>query len=864
MSVHYLVYELQSDGSVHNWLLAGPQTIPIPDIDLSDRDSLREQLARYCHAEGSGVEEPPQEWEPPFYVHGAAFRWRYTSCLDDHFVDVSSYQRSCCHVRSWAYAEVDCPQAHEVTLALTTYGSADLWLDNQHIHCQDCLDYQRPYTARFKATFHQGHNQILVRFEQVGIGDCPCAMALKIEGLPSEEVKVMLPTIVEDVSRRRALEPVIDAAYLDRGLYRGDDEVIVRWPAHLKTTAPICLRFQDLDERITVEGVTTGKASGSFSLVRGLERPDGLYQVVVMPYPREYYEFNQRVKKRMNLHISHSAHSQRLYGSPDERRREALEHAATRGSGIFAEIAKMEIGRWSRLEMDVIRDAIERVNLCQLGSVLEMVGLLNVAYSYLGSPAFPDTLKDRLRECVLNFRYWLDEPGRDAMCYVSESRQILFHTSQIMAGQLYPDRFFSRAGKTGQWHRETGEQRALSWLHKRATGGFRDWDSSFSFAEDLVALVNLVDGAQNGEIRRLADAVANKIMFTMALNSHLGVYGSVQRRGSASVAKSPQLMPTSSITRLAWGMGAFNEHLAGMVTLATAETYVPPLIIKRIARHLPQEMWSRERHHGQLEEWCDQDTGSWEVNKVTFKTPGYMLSSAQDWRAGQDGRQEHIWQATLGADAVVFVTHPPTLSENPALKPNSWCGNSVLPRVAQWREVLIAIHNLPKNDWLGFTHAYFPVFAFDEHLVRGDWAFARKGDAYLAISASQGLTFVTRGNSAYRELRSYGQHNVWLCHMGRAPRDGSFSEFQERVLALEVTCRGLSVRCSTLRGDVLAFGWEGPLMVNGEEQPITGFKHYDNRYCSVDWPASSMELRLAAQSLRLEFEESGGAGETGG
>jgi hypothetical protein len=307
-----------------------------------------------------------------------------------------------------------------------------------------------------------------------------------------------------------------------------------------------------------------------------------------------------------------------------------------------------------------------------------------------------------------------------------------------------------------------------------------------------------------------------------------------------------------------WGMGTFNQRILGTVSLACTQDYELPAIIQSIAADRPEEMWNRERHAGELEEWCDLDSGAWEVNKATYKTPDYMLCSAQDYRAGEAGYQQHIWQATLGTDAVVFVTHPPCVSEEGSHRPNFWHGNVVLPRAAQWKDVLIAVHRLPEDDWLGFTHAYFPTTEFDEHAVREDadghrWAFAQKGDGYLALTAAQGLELITYGDNAYRELRSHGRHNVWLCQMGRTAKDGGFGEFQEQVLALKPDFGELSVQSATLRGETVAFGWEGPLWVDGKEQPITGFKHYENPYCVADWPAEQMDIRLGEQVLRLEF-----------
>ena len=128
----------------------------------------------------------------------------------------------------------------------------------------------------------------------------------------------------------------------------------------------------------------------------------------------------------------------------------------------------------------------------------------------------------------------------------------------------------------------------------------------------------------------------------------------------------------------------------------------------------------------------------------------------------------------------------------------------------------------------------------------------------LALSPApmpaQGLALTTQGDNAYRELRSYGQRNIWLCQMGRAARDGSFEEFQRAVLALDVRFENLSARCATLRGETLAFGWEGPLLVDGQEQPLAGFKHYDNPYCVAELGAAQMEIIFGDEVMRLNFE----------
>ena len=60
-----------------------------------------------------------------------------------------------------------------------------------------------------------------------------------------------------------------------------------------------------------------------------------------------------------------------------------------------------------------------------------------------------------LKKTLLNFKYWMDEPGKDSMCYWSENHQILFASDEYLAGQLFPDDIFTNDGRTGKEHMES-------------------------------------------------------------------------------------------------------------------------------------------------------------------------------------------------------------------------------------------------------------------------------------------------------------------------------------------------------------------------------------------------------------------------
>ncbi|MBI4927085.1 MAG: hypothetical protein HY835_04920, partial [Anaerolineae bacterium] len=112
---------------------------------------------------------------------------------------------------------------------------------------------------------------------------------------------------------------------------------------------------------------------------------------------------------------------------------------------------------------------------------------------------------------------------------------------------------------------------------------------------------------------------------------------------------------------------------------------------------------------------------------------------------------------------------------------------------------------------------------------------------------------VDGGRYAHRELRGGEGKAVWVCRMGREAVDGGFGDFQSAVKAVETSFDGLEARCATLRGDRLAFGWSGVFLVNGEEQSLSGFPHYDNPFTQAALPCKEMEIRTDSYLLRLNF-----------
>ena len=240
-----------------------------------------------------------------------------------------------------------------------------------------------------------------------------------------------------------------------------------------------------------------------------------------------------------------------------------------------------------------------------------------------------------------------------------------------------------------------------------------------------------------------------------------------------------------------------------------------------------------------------------EVHVQTYRTPQYMLSCAQDYRAGRPGYQQHIWQATLGIDAVVFTNHPGSLNE--ISRPNYWAGNGILPRAAQHENVLVCLHSILPDDAYPFSHAYFPRDAFDEVVERGQWICARSGEGYLGLYVQHPYRWLENEAGRVEEVRVDALDTVWVCEMGDKAHWGSFERFTEGICGAQIICEGLQVEYhSPTQGRVL-FAWEGDLEIDGQRIALHDYPRFDNPYCQAPFTARKLMIQRGSEALDLDF-----------
>ena len=220
--------------------------------------------------------------------------------------------------------------------------------------------------------------------------------------------------------------------------------------------------------------------------------------------------------------------------------------------------------------------------------------LLRLIYIDINRSILSPTIKNKVIDAFGKTKYWYTEPTRDDMIFYTENHQILFHTAELLIGQLFPNDTFVNSGMTGLEHVSHATPLVKRWLNWRAQFGFSEWHSNTYFTEDIAALVNLIDFSEDPEIVYKAAMIMDIIAFDFANNYYKGRYATTHGRcyDRTKVGKS-SFSPASrdSTSESAWiilGIGEHNpndNHNLAAVAIATSDYYAPPPILEDIAEN---------------------------------------------------------------------------------------------------------------------------------------------------------------------------------------------------------------------------------------------------------------------------------------
>lgn len=582
--------------------------------------------------------------------------------------------------------------------------------------------------------------------------------------------------------------------------------------------------------------------------------------------------------------------------------------------GVFRQLARQAAGE--PFEKEGLDDVIATIKSNHDCNDFTLNGVLRMLYLDKEKPVLPVKFKKQAHERILDFKYWWDDGRRDTTyrCYHTENHQALYHTAELLAGQLHrADRFTN--GMTGEEHMAHAKELINPWLDNRLRFGFSEWLSTYYDVEALL-LTNLVDFAEDEAIREKARSVLDLLMLDLALHNHHGYLAGASGRTYASSLLTGTHV-TSPMVKLVFGEGVYDgTQNTGAVALATSG-YRCPKVIADIAVDYATPTYTRQRTSLNVEDaplygldyenerdchlfWGMQEFihplciatskriseayDTWpyrnydeyisiynqekeengyavdrdrfaipEGNLTTMRCADYQLSTVNDFRKGKQGYQQMPWIASLGHGAVVYTNHPG--GKNLRNSPNYWAGHEILPKAVQHGDVAVCIYRIPENHGTKLTHAYFPSAAMDSVVQVGNWFFGCRENGYVALycSVETELTEDFRGELC--DIVAPGCETVWICQVGNAEKWKSFANFVEKIAnaPLTVSSEGKMVYNAPDSG-VVETSWAEPLKVNGVEVASrTGYR-YDTPYGSAPYGAESLTLTRNGEKATLRLQ----------
>ena len=579
-------------------------------------------------------------------------------------------------------------------------------------------------------------------------------------------------------------------------------------------------------------------------------------------------------------------------------------------------------------------DETELLGLCEFVDQrydcadFRMVSLLRTRYAYW--ELLSESTRAAIEASILGFKYWMDEPGDDGMCFWSENHQILFATVEYLAGGKYPDHVFINDGRSGRYHAVKAAHRIDRWMEYRFRYGFTEWHSNTYYEEDIAPLTLLIDFSNDVAMAAKATMVMDLLLLDMAMHSYQGFFCATSGRCYEAQKKDPATQDTLDIAGKVWGFGNVREYDYHRISanFLLMKNYRVPDVIRGIGRdtgvaeirdsmgldlaevrgefsdpgdidttgmflwamesftnlesvNLTMKIfkaWKLQRNNFlkdlktldlpllrsphilpaivRLLNPVTQGIAIQRANTYTFRSGGFMLSTAQAHHPGEFGDQQHVWQATLPGGVTVFTTHPGAAAFDDSdrnFSPSYWVGNGIFPHAAQCRSTVLCIYDLRlrrgfmEHARKQFTHAWFPRGKFDESLMEERRLFGRKADTYLALVARNPL----RINPVDADdVIQDGSLTWWVCELGTKAEYGSFEEF---IAAIRSRVVSFSGRTLGYRGKQnLSLRWRGVFRVDGAVVD-TDYGRYDTPWVKAARHPARLEIGHGGKSLALDF-----------
>ncbi len=688
-------------------------------------------------------------------------------------LDLSGFLFRATHLATWAQTLIRADTSGTARLRLRTCGGAVLFVNGAE------AGWMAPYkrnaeTAReFEVALVPGDNTIRIFFDDLAERDARYYLQLDYLSGPTGVAGMPLDC---DATVAQAIEAALATMHFEKPAYTGGEVALVL-PHTLPFDAAAAFRVEgDFMSHQDLDLAKTLPAGASRLVVEQTENLPGDYRHFTLTLSAN----NFSASRTFGVEVCNVAAQANVPASLSDRVDEALEWIGEHGEpDTVAALARLATGKDGERTEAMIAGTLPVIEDCWDCADFSLVPLIwsRTKFAHLLS----QPILARIDAAMLNYRYWMDEPGNDVQWYFSENHALLFHTCAYLAGDLLPDTTFARSQRKGAEQSAVGRERVRAWLDQFEQWEMAEFNSAPYFPIDLKGLTALFALAPDADIRKRAGKGVLRLLELVANSAHHGVITAAQGRSYEHTLRAGRTLELSAITRMLWGKGNLGSRFHTVPGLALAirdHGLAPdPQLAARasIALGIEQE-WRFAQGEGNFAALYHAKTRNW------------ALGTASAYRWFDWGYQETFFHGRIGtdADAQVWINHPGEVIHSGYGRPSYWGGSASIARTQQYRGLAIVWFD-GQGEQPDFTHAWFPRSAFDESRVAGNSACARAGDGMLVLHASGPLMPVTQGPTTGCELRLAGRTSWWVVRFGEG---GSLEEFARRFAAISPKAAG--------------------------------------------------------------------------
>ena len=250
--------------------------------------------------------------------------------------------------------------------------------------------------------------------------------------------------------------------------------------------------------------------------------------------------------------------------------------------------------RLNEMSLEDFESSFDKIRDYQDTADFDLLYLMNLRLGY------PDQIQGdvsrAIDESIRGFKYWYTdstpEDVIDNRWYWSENHRIIFHTLELLAGELFPDAEFDVPDgdgntMTGEDHAERGREFILEWIDEKATYGFTEWHSDVYYQKDLTPLLTLVEYSQDSEVVERATTLLDILLFDMAMHQVHANLGVTHGRSYAKDKLRAGTQDTFGTLQVLFGLSDEPPRSgdAGAVLFSRAQRYMVPAVLWEVAHH---------------------------------------------------------------------------------------------------------------------------------------------------------------------------------------------------------------------------------------------------------------------------------------